>query len=151
MSQTPVARSFTLSPRPPIRAFAITAIVDVVGLVMLIAGQLLDERVVVVGGVVVVVLGSALITASLLLNRRLFSVVTLDDRGITITRAKQARTVAWGDVRGVHLTQTHLVVDAADGLGAQVINPRGSTDPLVIDLATEVARRLDADRGYTDL
>lgn len=151
MSQTPATRSYTLSPRPPIRAFAITAIVDVVGLVMLIAGQLLDARVVVVAGVVVVVLGSALITASLLLNRRLFSVVTLDERGITITRAKQARTVAWADVRGVHLTQTHLVVDAADGLGAQVINPRGSTDPLVIDLATEVARRLDADRGYTDL
>lgn len=151
MSQTPTPRSFTLSPRPPIRAFAISAVVDVVGLLMLIGGQLLDETVLVIAGVVLLVLGTALISVSLLLNSRLRSVVSLDDRGITIQRVKQVRTVAWNDVRGVHLTQTHLVVDAPQGRGAEVVNPMGQDAPVVIDLATEVARRLDADRGYTDL
>lgn len=149
MSQTPTVRTFTLAPRPPIRAFAITAVVDVVGLLMLIAGQVVDQTALVIAGVVVLVLGSALISVSLLLNNRLRSVVTLDDRGITIQRAKQSRTVAWADVRGAHLTQTHLVIDAVEGKGAEVVNPLGNTAPVVIDLATEVARRLDADRGYT--
>lgn len=149
MSQTPAARSFTLSPRPPIRAFAVTAVVDVVGLLVLIAGQWLDQTAVVISGVVILVLGTSLLATSLLLNSRLRSLITLDDRGITIQRAKQTRTVAWADVTGAHLTPTHLVIDAVDGKGAEVVNPRGNTDPLVTDLATEVARRLDADRGYT--
>lgn len=136
-----------LSPRPPIRAYAIAAGAAVVGAGLIVVGTVSALQVVFVIGVIVLVLGVALALVALIMVLRLTTTVIMDDEALEVRRIGHRQRIPWTEVTAVKATRHHFIVVANSG-GTEFVNPRDGEDRTVIALMTAIRDRLDANRGY---
>ncbi len=148
-----MAERFVLRPRPPVRALALSAGLDLVGAVLIVLGSDAANTLLVVIGVVVLVLGLALLAAALIGYRRFSTVVEMDDRGLAIRSAGKTARRRWNEINQVRAQDHHVYLwtDSDDGETLQIVCPRGPSDPEVGRLQITLARALDADRGYRNI
>lgn len=155
--QTPApeeSRTYELRAERPLPALVLAAVSALLGAVLVVlwrAGTAGWPLLVV--GVLALLLGLALVLASLVLARRLRQTAVLDQVGIGVTDRAGVRALAWPDVAEVTLQGVRMVLVAADGHGpsVEVVNPRGPSQAVFLELLEDVRTRLDADRGYRPL
>jgi hypothetical protein len=142
-------QTYVLRARPPVRALAIASLGALVGAVVIVLAETFGLPVVVlVLGILILAAAVALAVAGLLLTARLKTTVVVGPTGMEISRGSQRRELAWSEITGVDLTATHILVRTGKERGAEVANPRGSSDPEVSRLLASLRSALDADRGY---
>lgn len=141
-----------LRPSPPIRGFAIAAVISLVGAVLLVVGS---ARHWATGWIVLVTvvlaLGIALAVMAGWSMAHMKLLVDLDDTGYHIHGAGQDRRGRWSDVTKAALTESRSRLTLYHGqVGRTHIVRPGVGDPAEMDeLAADIARRLDASRGYS--
>ncbi|GAA1398907.1 hypothetical protein [Luteococcus peritonei] len=150
MSQTdavqPASHRYVLKPAPPVRAFVIAAALVLLGalLVALTSGGLgraLAVLVLLAGVTLAAIAGSSMV--------RMRTFVDVDAEGYRITGPGTERQGTWEEVtkvttsaNGSHLTLYHGQVGRT-----HVIAPQGE-DEQMTSLVADIAKRLDASRGY---
>lgn len=134
--------------RPPLRALVLSAGLMLVGLVLVLMAELLDRNLpLAVAGLVVLGLGVVLFGVSFWVARATRVEVVLDEQGYAIQGRDTAQSGRWADVRRVTRAADRISLFRADGTRVQLVVPRGR--PADLDaLGADIARRLDADRGY---
>lgn len=134
--------------RPPLRAFAVAAAFAVVGVVFVIApetfGWNLITRFIGIGFLVICLLVVALAVWAM---RRERTEIELDDEGYRITGRSGPRSGSWSEVATVTRGDGMVVLYGRDGSRTVMGRPRGGRGDLDA-LGADIARRLDADRGY---
>lgn len=141
-----------LTPRPPFVGFAIAAVLSIAGAILIVVaasrgwsnGWIALFAVVLAFGIAL-----ALTATWSMFRMRLF--VDLDAEGYHIHGAGQDRRGRWADVTKAALTETRSRLTLYHGQvkRTHIVRP-GVGDPKEMDdLAADVARRLDADRGYS--
>ncbi|AZZ41097.1 hypothetical protein C0Z11_00990 [Acidipropionibacterium jensenii] len=141
-----------LTPRPPFRGYVIAAVLSLAGaaLIVIAAAQGWANGWIALFAVLLA-LGIALgLTATWsMIRMRLY--VDLDTTGYRIHGAGQDRSGRWADVTRAALTESRSRLTLYHGqVGRTHIVRPGVGDPREMDeLAADVARRLDADRGYS--
>ena len=142
---------FILTAPPPVRALAIAAALTVIGAGVVVLASAWGWPVgVAVAAIVLIVLGLGLAVAALVLTARARTVVRADDEQLTVVRAGRSDSVRWASIGEVTLVGPRLALHDQQGRTAlAVLNRRARTDPAFMALAAEIARRLDADRGYS--
>lgn len=138
-------RTFFLKPRPPLRAFAIAAVMSLVGALLLVAAlQSNWHIVVVVISAAILVLGVALFLASLVAMWRLGVRVTVDDDGYEVSGTNQTHSGKWADVtkitqavEGAHITIYHGSV-----VRTHLIFPGGPAQDQMQDVVDAIMERL---------
>lgn len=136
-----------LTPRPPVRAYAIAAAAAVVGAVLIVAGSVTPMAPLRIAGTVLLVLGGALAILALIMVLRLSTTVIMDTDGLEVRRLGRRQRIPWAEVTSVKATRHHFIVVASSG-GTEFVNPRDGEDPTVVALMTAIRDRLDANRGY---
>lgn len=134
--------------RPPLRALVLSAGLMLVGLVLVLMADLLDRNLpLTVAGLVVLGLGVVLFGVSFWVARAMRVEVVLDEAGYAFQGRDSAQSGRWADVRRVTRGADRISLFRADGTRVQLVVPRGR--PADLDaLGADIARRLDADRGY---
>ncbi len=142
---------FVLALRPPVRALAITAVMALLGALLVVSARVFEL------GLALVIIGGALLflavslgAISALLVARFRSTVVLAADAITVIRGRRTSRVAWSAVDHVMLKgpRLTLVTKPDRGEAVTVVNPRTPTDPTFVSLVAAVRSRLNADRGY---
>lgn len=153
MSGTPAQQqTYVLSAPPPVRALAIASVAALLGAVLVVLSATTGlPGLVLVVGVVLLLAGLALAIAGLVLTARLKTTVSLDSDGLHLSRGTARTELPWREITGVDLTANHILVRTSTADGAQILNPRGPSDPSVRRLMNAVREALDADRGYQNL
>ncbi|WP_152360962.1 YcxB family protein [Microlunatus speluncae] len=136
-----------LTPRPPVRAYAIAAAAAIAGAALIVAGTVAALEPVRIVGVVLLVLGAGLAIVALILVLRLSTTVIMDGAGIEVRRLGRRQRIPWSEVTSVKATRHHFIVVASSG-GTEFVNPRDDEDRGVVAFMTAVRDRLDANRGY---
>ncbi len=138
-----------LTPPLPLRAVALSALLAVVGAALIVAGAAAGLT------TAVVVIGWILLAGAVGLNlvawttwRRMRVSVELSDFGYTIDGPAAHEEGRWADVTKVTQTPTTLVIHHGEDHRVRLVSQRGVTADLV-HLTGDLARRLDASRGYT--
>ncbi len=141
-----------LKPRPPSRGYAIAAVLSLAGAVLIVIaaaqgwanGWIALFAVILAFGIAL-----ALTATWSMIRMRLY--VDLDAEGYHIHGAGQDRRGSWAKVTKAALTETRSRLTLYHGqVGRTHIVRPGVGDPQEMDdLAADVARRLDADRGYS--
>ena len=141
---------FILTAPPPVRALAIAAGLTVIGAGTLVLGSAFGWPVgVAVAGIVLLGLGVGLAVAALILTARARTVIRADDQQLTVLRSGRSESARWASIGEVLLVGPRLTLRDQQGRTALVVlNRRARTDPAFVALSAEIARRLDADRGY---
>jgi hypothetical protein len=142
---------FALSAAPPVRTFAIAALVAIVGAGLMVGSRALDlGSVVLVLGLAGVAFALALALTAVILVRSLRSTLVLDTDGITLIRGRRTDRLPWSDIDRVSLVGQRLtfLTKQSRGTDVSVISPRSNTDPTFLSLVAAIRGRLDADRGY---
>jgi hypothetical protein len=150
----PQQTQFVLTPPPPVRSLAISAVAAVIAAaVIVLASALQLPRALVTTGMVIMVFASALAVVALVLTVRLRTTLILDSKSITIIKGRQRRVLDWSMIDSVRLRgpRLKLITKPQGGVDATVLNPRGTTDVRFTELVADIGRRLDADRGYQRL
>lgn len=138
-----------IKPRPPVRAFVISAAADLLGAVLLVAAMKQGwHTVLVVLGVILFVAGSALMVMAFGSVNRLAVRLTLDDDGYRLVGPSVDHSGKWEDVskvtqsqEGSHVTIYHGVVRRT-----HLLFPGG--DRAQIDeVLTDIRARLAAAKG----
>jgi hypothetical protein len=145
---------FVLAPPPPIRSFAISAVVAVVSAVVIVVGTALQlPQVVVIIGIGLITFAVALAVVALAFTVRLRTTLILSPQSITIVKGRRHRVIPWSMIDRVKMqgARLRLITKREDGPDATVHNPRPTTDAAFSALITEIQKRLDADRGYQRL
>ena len=143
------SRIHVLTPPLPLRAFAVAAGLALVGAALIVAASAagLSGAVAVVGWVLLA--GAvALLVASALSWRRMRVSVELTDDGYRITGPDAEQQGRWADVTKVTQSPTSLTLHHGPEQRVRLVSRRGVTAEL-IHLSGDLARRLDASRGYT--
>ena len=134
--------------RPPVRTLALAAAFAVVGAVFVVAPEAFSwdviTRFIGLGFLVVCVLLLAL--AGFAMSRGRMR-IELDDAGYRIEGGTGARPGNWADVVRVTRAEGQIVLYDRDGAATVLGRPRGGLGDLD-SLGTDIARRLDASRGY---
>ena len=144
---------YVLTSRPPIRAFVISAVLSLVGALLLVA-TLMNAWHSVIGVLAgtLLVLGLVLAVLALLLWRTLATTVRLSPEGYVIEGRAKPQEGDWKDVVRVSQASDGRSVNIYDRAGQKrrlvFTNP---SDPLIDDLLADIAARLDSHRGYTNL
>lgn len=146
--------TYDLVPPPPVRAYAIAGLVALVG-----AGLTVTARAsgwgtgVVAIGLALLATGVVLLVAAVLAIRRLRVRVHLFDDGFRVTGPAGEREGAWSDIIKVTLSADghRLTLHHTPERRTYLVTPHGPNDPELERLGMAIARRLDADRGYTNL
>jgi hypothetical protein len=142
---------FTLTAPPPVRSFAVAALMAVVGAALMVGSRALGlGTVVLVLGIVMLGLAAALVVAAVILVGRLRCTLVLDPAGIAVSRGRRTQRLPWSNIDAVRLTRRRLTFVTKPAVGAEmsVINPRGDTDPTFRSLVAAIRSRLNASRGY---
>lgn len=139
-------RTFVLRPRPPLRAFAIAAILSLVGAVLLVFALQNEWHVVVtLVASVTLVLGIALFAMALVSMARLGVRVTLNDEGYRVSGTNQEHVGKWADVTKV--TQAvhgaHITIYHGNVRRTHLIFPGGSAQRHMQDVVDEITERLN--------
>jgi hypothetical protein len=150
----PQQTHFVLTPPPPVRSLAISAVAAVVAAaVIVLASALQLSRALAIAGIVIMVFAFALAVVALVLTVRLRTTLILDSQSITIIKGRHRRVLDWSMIDSVRLQgpRLKLITKPQGGVDATVLNPRGATDVRFTELVADIGRRLDADRGYQRL
>jgi hypothetical protein len=147
----PGTERFALSAPPPVRPFAIAALLAIIGAALAVSSRALGlGSVALVLGIVVLGLAAALVLSALIVLGRLRSTLVLDADGITVSRGRRTRRLLWSDIDSVGLVGQRLTfrTKPAGDEDVSVINPRSGTDPRFTSLVAAIRGRLNANRGY---
>lgn len=145
-------RTFTLRPRPPLRAFVLGALVSVVGaLVTVLAAANAWPLAALVAGIVLIIAGVVLVVGGFASMRVMRVFVDVDDEGFRVRGAGADKRRTWAEVSKVVLADggTRLVFSHGEVERTHLWCPAGADDPEFLGLIGEVSRRLDKSRGYT--
>ncbi|MFP5416189.1 MAG: hypothetical protein ACLGHZ_04825 [Actinomycetes bacterium] len=142
---------FVIRPRPAVRAFAIAAVLALLGALVLVADSLWAWGVAaVVLAVLLVVAGVALAGLAVAAAARQRVTVELDDDGFRVLPLSgTGHEGRWSEVTRVTRAAGRLTLHSGDEKRIHLIAPSGSTADLDA-LGRAIGRRLDADRGYTN-
>ncbi len=146
-----MATTHVLRPRPPIRAFALAAALCVVGAVLTVVLAANDAGVGwIVFAVVVLVLGLALLAAAGYSLVRLRTYVDLTDEGWTVRGPGDRRSGSWDDVTKVTISYNgaHITMHHGQVARTHIIAPGNIASEEMKALAADIAKYLDASRGY---
>ena len=134
--------------RPPLRALGLSAILMLVGVVVVLMAQLLEENLpLLVIGLVVIALGFALFGVSTWVARAMRVHVILDEDGYVLQGRDTTESGRWSDVGRVTRGSNRMTRHRKDGTRVQLVVARGAHADLDA-LGADIARRLDANRGY---
>jgi hypothetical protein len=150
----PQQTQFVLTPPPPVRSLAISAVAAVIAAAVLVLASALElPRAVAIAGIVIMAFAIALAVVALVLTVRLRTTLILDSKSITIIKGRHRRVLDWSMIDSVRLQgpRLKLITKPQGGADATVLNPRSAADATFVALAADIGRRLDADRGYRRL
>ena len=134
------------------RPYAIGALADLLGAVLLVIGIEQGITVLIVIAVIAFALGASIIAAAMLARQRLRTVVDLTDQGLEISSGGQRAGAQWGDISGVRTDQRTIYLERTGADQAlRISSPAGAEDPQLSELSAELTSRLDANRGYRRL
>lgn len=146
-----MTKTHVLRPRPPVRAFALAAVLSVVGafLTILLVAKGVPMGWVVVG-IVILAFGVALLVAAVISMVRLRTYVDLSDEGWTVRGPSGRRSGSWDDVTKVTISYNgaHLTLCHGQVARTHIIAPGNIASEEMKALAEDVATYLDASRGY---
>ena len=135
--------------RPSLRALGLAALMVLVGVVLLMMADLLDRQVALTAiGVVGVVFGLALFVAAWFLARSMRVEVVLDENGYWLAGPGRPEQGTWAEVGRVTRGERGMTLHRKDGTRLQLVVARGGIADLDA-LGTDIAARLDENRGYT--
>ena len=135
--------------RPSLRALGLAALLVLLGVVLLMMADLLDRQLALTAiGVVGVVLGLGLFVAAWLLARSMRVEVVLDDSGYYLAGPGRPEQGTWAEVGRVTRGERGITLHRKDGTRLQLVVARGGVADLDA-LGTDIAARLDSDRGYS--
>jgi hypothetical protein len=142
--------SFSLTPRPPLRALAIGSVAAVIGALLVVLAGISDlPLVLTIIGIALLIVAVALVTTALALTARLRTALTLDAEAVRVTRGGRTRTVPWSGIDSVSLQGSRLTFTPKGAEPAvAVVNPRSPSNPTFLALVAAIRQRLNADRGY---
>ncbi len=142
------ASTHEIRQRPPLRALGLSALLSLVGLVLLLMATLVGANLLLtVAGLVVVVLGLALFVVAVWTAATQRARVELDDAGYAIRDEQMVHVGTWSEVARVTRGRDRITLHRRDGSRMRLLIPRGARADLDA-LGADIARRLDADRGY---
>lgn len=145
-------QSYILAPRSTTRVFAIAAVIDVIGIVLLAVGFALNKWYVIIPGVVVILGGAVLLSLTMMMRVRVSTTVRLTDEQLSISAGGKKASAAWSEISDVSSGgQTIYLTLNNQQPALKIDSPRGADDPKLQELATELTRRLDQNRGYRPL
>jgi len=144
---------YVLTSGQPVRASAISALLDLAGAILIVVGLDRSATALIVIGVVLFVLGIALAVVAAVFRIRLRTEVQLDATGISITSGGRTAAAVWSDITGVtrDARAIYLARDKTGEPELKINSPRGSNDPQFVRLSTVLSERLAHDRGYRPL
>ena len=150
----PQQTQFVLTPPPPVRSLAISAVAAVIAAAVLVLTSALQlPRALAIAGIVIMVFAFVLAVVALVLTVRLRTTLILNPSSITIIKGRHRRVLDWSMIDSVRLQvpRLKLITKPQCGADATVLNPRSATDARFTALVADIGRRLDADRGYQRL
>ena len=143
------ADRFVITPRPPVRAFAVAALLAAGGAVVAVLPVEGALRVaVIVLGVLLIVAAAALLGAAFAASRRQQVVVELDEAGYRVDSPAGVRTGSWKDVTRVTTAPGRITLHQGADERVHLVAPQGQL-PELDAIVKAVSEHLDADRGYT--
>ena len=138
-----------IHPRPPVRAFAVAAVLALLGagaVVVPVTG--VAQTVLVVVGIVLLVLAALLLVLAFTSSRRQKVTVHLDESGYRVDSPSGVRLGAWADVRRVTTAPGRITLHQGDDERVHLVAPAGQL-PQFEAIEQAISQRLDDDRGYT--
>ncbi|MCW5950698.1 MAG: hypothetical protein KIT69_00290 [Propionibacteriaceae bacterium] len=137
-----------MKPRPPVRAFGVAAVLALVGLGFFMAPELFGWHDILRAiGIVFILLGFGILALAIVAMQRMKVEIILDDDGYRVIGPFGARTGGWADVVRVTRATGRIVLYGRDERRTVIAMPRGGVGDLNA-LGTDIARHLDAHRGY---
>lgn len=144
--------TYVLTAGQPVRASAISAVIDLIAAVLIVIGVDRSNAVLIVIGAVLFLIGIALVVLGAVLRRRVRTEVRLDTDGITISAGGRTAAARWREITGVTTDRQSIYLDRDENQPVlKIDSPRGDADPQFGRLSAELAHRLDQDRGYRNL
>jgi hypothetical protein len=150
----PQQTQFVLTPPPPVRSLAISAVAAVIASAAIVLASTLQlPRALAIAGIVIMVFAFVLAVVALVLTVRLRTTLILNPSSITIIKGRHRRVLDWSMIDSVRLQgpRLKLITKPQCGADATVLNPRSVADIRFTALVADIGRRLDADRGYQRL
>ena len=150
----PQQTQFVLTPPPPVRSLAISAVAAVIASAAIVLASTLQlPRALAIAGIVIMVFALVLAVVALVLTVRLRTTLILNPSSITIIKGRHRRVLDWSMIDSVRLQgpRLKLITKPQCGADATVLNPRSVADIRFTALVADIGRRLDADRGYQRL
>jgi len=142
------ADEFVMTPRPPVRALALAAVLAIAGAVLIVV------PVGGVGGIVLTVAGAVLLVCALALGlvafavpRRQKVVIRVDDEGYRVEAPGGVRQGEWSAVTRVTASPGRLTLHQGERERVHLVSPAGPTHEMDA-LGEAISRHLDANRGY---
>lgn len=145
--------TYVLTAGQPVRASAISAVLDLIGAVLIVVGLDRSLPALTVIGIVLFALGIALAVAAAVVRRRLRTEVRLGPDEIAISSAGRTATARWAEITDVTSDRhaIYLARDSSEAPTLKIDSPRGAADPAFGRLIADLSGRLDDDRGYRPL
>jgi hypothetical protein len=145
------SRTHVLTPPLPLRAVAVSAVLALLGAVIVVLAGRFDWSIIVGAlGWLFLLCAVVLLVTAALSWRAMRVLIELTDEGYLITGPSSREEGRWADVTRVTQTPTTLVLHHGNQRRVQLVSPRGVTAEMV-HLSGDIARRLDVDRGYGSL
>jgi len=136
-------------PRPPVRAFALAAVLALAGAgALIITSEGWLRTMLIVVGIALVVLAVLLLALALAGVRRQRVTVHLDDAGYRVDSPAGVRSGAWADVTRVTTAPGRITLHQGDAERVHLVAPNGQV-PQFEAIEQAISKHLDADRGYT--
>ncbi len=143
------ADQFVIVPRPPVRAFALAAVLAVVGAALVVVPADGAPRIIlVVLGIVLFVAAALLVGLAWAASRRQRVTIELDADGYRVDAPTGMRVGTWKDVTRVTTAPGRLTLHQGEAERVHLVAPNGRV-PQLDEIAEAVSKRLDDDRGYT--
>lgn len=145
--------SYVIKPQPPVRAFAIAAVLSLLGAGLVVAALVLTWHWVAIAvGVVVLAAGLVLLAAGTFSMRAREVTLTLSEDGYELASIAGVESGHWRDVTRVTQTldRRQITIFEGDDVRRHLLFAPGAARPderLIADLAA----RLDAAKGYRNL
>lgn len=139
---------FVIDPRPPVRAFAVAAVLALAGAgVAVIPAPGLGQTLLIILGLLCIVGAVALVVAAVTAARRQRVVVELGETGYKVDGPSGISTGTWTDVTRVTASPGRITLHQGDDERVHLVAATGQT-PQLDAIASAISKRLDADRGY---
>lgn len=145
------ATEYVLQPRPPVRAFLISALTCAIATAMIAVSRTLAWPLfVTIAFAVVLLAGIALAGAGFASMKKMRVYVHLDDEGYRITGLGAERAGAWREVTKVTETTDgrHITIYHGDVARTHLLCPSGTASEQFQALLADISRRLNQAYGY---